>query len=94
MNRVIKLTDQILVGLARTASFRDKFKVFKALYEGLAAPGCGKCKKRKRQNTLLPAIKQEILKSPKLVQAIKQQLHASTLVIFVRKGKTIVKETL
>ncbi len=94
MTRTVKLTDQVLLGLARTTSFRSRFKAFKALYQSLAARGCGRCKKRRRQSALLPAMKQEIAKNPALIQAIKKQLRASTLVVFVRKGKNVVKKAL
>lgn len=94
MTRSVKLTDQVLLGLARTVSFRTRFKSFKVLYEQLSSRGCGRCKKRRREGTLLPILKQTIAANPALIQAIKHQLKASTLIVFVREGKTVVKKSL
>ncbi len=94
MTRTVKLTDQVLLGLARTANFRSRFKAFKTLYENLGARGCGRCKKRRRQSSILPALKQEIAKNSSLIQAIKRQLRASALIVFVREGKNVVKKVL
>jgi len=94
MPRTVKLTDQVLLGLARTGSFRTRFRAFKALYESLGVRGCGKCKKRRRQSMLLPALKQQIAKTPSLIQALKKQLRADTLVVFVKEGRSVVKKAL
>ncbi len=94
MTRTVKLTDQVLLGLARTVGFRTRFKAFKKLYENLGTRGCGRCKKRRKQSVILPAMKQEIVHNSGLIQAIKRQLRASTLVVFVREGKNVVKKVL
>ena len=94
MTRTVKLTDQVLLGLARTESFRSRFAAFKTLYESLGVRGCGRCKKRRRQSAILPALKQALVGNVALIQAIKRQLRASTLVVFVREGKNVVKKAL
>lgn len=92
--RIVKLTDQVLLGLARTGDFRNKFSAFKQLYDSLGARGCGHCKNRRRQSVILPALKQSIIGNPALITAIKQQLHADSLIIFVKQGNMVAKKDL
>jgi hypothetical protein len=94
MAREVKLTDQVLLGLARTVTFRSRFKEFKALYENLGTRGCGRCKKRRRQSGILPALKQAIVKNSGLIQSIKKHLKARALIVFVKEGKSVVKKVL
>lgn len=91
--RTVRLTDQMLVGLARSGSVRKAVPAFKTLFDSLSNAGCRTCnnakiKAQKRQGQVLLGLKQSIanLEGEKLRQ-FKKMVSADTLIVYVRTAK-------
>ena len=96
MARVVRLTDNVILGLARMKNVRQQIPAFKALFESLGHRGCGRCKKKSvhRQREVLLALKKMLAENGSMVRLLKKITNADTIVIYVPKGKMVVKQSL
>lgn len=96
MARVVKLTDNVLLGLARMKDVRAKLPAFKLLFEALGRRGCGKCRKRSavRQRDAMLTLKRAIAENGNMARVLKTIVKADGLEIYVPNGRTVQKRVL
>lgn len=96
MARIVKLTDNVLLGLARMKDVRIKLPAFKSLFQALGNRGCGKCRKKKaqRQRDVLITIKRMIVENSNMARVLKSIVKADGLEIYVPMGKVVRKRVI
>ena len=96
MARIVRLTDNVLLGLARTRNVRARLPAFKILFDALGRRGCGRCRKRnvRRQRDVLLSLKKAIVENGSMIRTLKQIIKADGLEIYVPNGKVVQKRVL
>ncbi len=96
MARVVRLTDNVLLGLARMKNVRAQLPAFKALFQSLGRRGCGRCKKKsvRRQREVLLSLKKAVVENGSMVRVLKKIIKADGLEIYVPNGKVVQKRVL
>ena len=96
MARVVRLTDNVLLGLARMGNVRSQLPAFATLFKALGRRGCGRCKKKgaRRQRDVLLSLKRTIAENGSMVRILKKIIKADSIEIYVPNGKVVVKRVL
>ena len=96
MARIVRLTDNVLLGLARMANVRAQIPAFKMLFQSLGRRGCGRCRKKnvRRQRDVLLAVKKSIAENGSIARILKKITKADGLEIYVPTGKVVQKRVL
>lgn len=96
MARIVRLTDNVLLGLARMKQVRTQLPAFTVLFNALGRRGCGKCKKRNmhRQRDVLLSLKKAIAENGSMVRILKKITKADSLELYVPSGKVVQKRVL
>ena len=91
--KIIVLSDNKLLGLARDPRIRTMLPAFRMLYQSLVRGGGG-CRCRKKRGSLgtsLVAVKHAIANDVGLATKVKAHLKAQRLVVHVRQGNKVVR---